>query len=443
MAYAFNPFAGTLDDIGSGGGLTSPVGVADGGTGQTTESAAFQALGLSVLTTTGDLLRRTSVNTLARLAIGASTRLLGVSGSNPSWVAQTYIDHGSISGLGDDDHTNYLYLGGRSGGQLLGTGHAPDSFADTDVAFEGRVGIGSGAWIGGNPFLLNVSGTFTADNATDGAGIFVNFADSGGGAASGNRSGLNVTLSAGAGWSTGTSMNEVTGLTFVNNVATSIAVPFNQFLGIRITSQPNLYTGSYALYNYGAYLTQGIGTSGVTMYYMAGYVADLSVGPGASLLQSAFLAKDTQSPSGTVTDVIAFDVENTFGGHSGVTNWYGLRIPAISGPGTIWGVYVSGTMDNAIAGKLSLGSTTAPTQALSFPAGGNILTDTSTGTKIGTATSQLFSLWNATPIAQPTTAIAAATLVTNTSLIANDSATFDGYTLGQVVKALRNFGILA
>lgn len=73
----------------------------------------------------------------------------------------------------------------------------------------------------------------------------------------------------------------------------------------------------------------------------------------------------------------------------------------------------------------------------------NITTDTTTGTKIGTATAQKLSLWNAAPIVQPTTAGAAATFVTNTSLIANDSATFDGYTLGQVVKALRNFGLLA
>ena len=42
-----------------------------------------------------------------------------------------------------------------------------------------------------------------------------------------------------------------------------------------------------------------------------------------------------------------------------------------------------------------------------------------------------------------TTAVAAATFVSNTSLIANDTATFDGYTIGQVVKALRNLGILA
>ena len=75
--------------------------------------------------------------------------------------------------------------------------------------------------------------------------------------------------------------------------------------------------------------------------------------------------------------------------------------------------------------------------------GNNFILSGTTGTKIGTATSQKIGIWNATPIVQPTTAIAAATFVANTSLIANDTATFDGYTLGQVVKALRNLGILA
>jgi len=73
----------------------------------------------------------------------------------------------------------------------------------------------------------------------------------------------------------------------------------------------------------------------------------------------------------------------------------------------------------------------------------NIITDTTTGTKIGTGTTQKLGLWNATPIVQPTTAIAAATFVANTSNIVNDSATFDGYTIGQIVKALRNIGALA
>lgn len=73
----------------------------------------------------------------------------------------------------------------------------------------------------------------------------------------------------------------------------------------------------------------------------------------------------------------------------------------------------------------------------------NLIVNTTTGTKIGTSTSQKLSLWNAVPIVQPTTAIAASTFVANTSLIANDTATWDGYTIGQIVKALRNIGILA
>ena len=44
---------------------------------------------------------------------------------------------------------------------------------------------------------------------------------------------------------------------------------------------------------------------------------------------------------------------------------------------------------------------------------------------------------------QQTSSISPSTFVTNTSLIANDTATFDGYTIGQIVKALRNLGILA
>jgi hypothetical protein len=73
----------------------------------------------------------------------------------------------------------------------------------------------------------------------------------------------------------------------------------------------------------------------------------------------------------------------------------------------------------------------------------SIQAGTTTGLKIGTATSQKLGFWGATPIVQPTTAGAAATFVSNTSLIFNDTATFDGYTIGQVVKALRNAGILA
>ena len=64
------------------------------------------------------------------------------------------------------------------------------------------------------------------------------------------------------------------------------------------------------------------------------------------------------------------------------------------------------------------------------------------GTKIGTATTQKLSFWNATPIVQPTTSIASATLASLGGTALTDTDTFDGYTLKQIVKALRNAGLL-
>jgi len=74
--------------------------------------------------------------------------------------------------------------------------------------------------------------------------------------------------------------------------------------------------------------------------------------------------------------------------------------------------------------------------------GRDFVLDTTTGSKVGTSTSQKLAFWGATPIIRPATGGAAATFVANTSGIANDTATFDGYTIGQVVKALRNTGLL-
>jgi hypothetical protein len=73
----------------------------------------------------------------------------------------------------------------------------------------------------------------------------------------------------------------------------------------------------------------------------------------------------------------------------------------------------------------------------------NIVLGSTTGNKIGTATTQKLALWNKTPIVQPTTAITAAAFVANSSGIANDTATYGGYTQGQMAAAMIAFGLLA
>lgn len=101
-------------------------------------------------------------------------------------------------------------------------------------------------------------------------------------------------------------------------------------------------------------------------------------------------------------------------------------------------VFQTQTGGAAAAQRLRIGAT-----AITISDAVNLVLNTTTGTKIGTATTQKLAFYNSTPIVQVTTGVTAATFAANTSAIANDTATFDGYTIGQVVKALRNLGLLA
>lgn len=63
-------------------------------------------------------------------------------------IIQSSIDHGSISGLSDDDHAQYALLAGRSGGQSLtgGTLAANDlSLSSTANATKGKINLGANA----------------------------------------------------------------------------------------------------------------------------------------------------------------------------------------------------------------------------------------------------------------------------------------------------------
>lgn len=99
----------------------------------------------------------------------------------------------------------------------------------------------------------------------------------------------------------------------------------------------------------------------------------------------------------------------------------------------------SGSTQNAYVTAFTISSAKELIVADTF----DLVFSTATGTKIGTSSSQKISFWNAAPIAQPTTGVAAATVAaTGTGDVVAASTTFDGYTIPQVVKALRNAGLL-
>lgn len=68
---------------GTAANITGTVAIANGGSGQITASAAFNAL--SPLTTKGDILYASAANTAARLAIGSTGNVLTISGGVPVW----------------------------------------------------------------------------------------------------------------------------------------------------------------------------------------------------------------------------------------------------------------------------------------------------------------------------------------------------------------------
>ena len=71
--------------VATSSGALGTVAIANGGTGQTTASAAFNAL--SPVTSTGDLIIGNGTNSATRLAIGANTYLLTSNGTTASWAA--------------------------------------------------------------------------------------------------------------------------------------------------------------------------------------------------------------------------------------------------------------------------------------------------------------------------------------------------------------------
>jgi parallel beta-helix repeat protein len=94
-------------------------------------------------------------------------------------------------------------------------------------------------------------------------------------------------------------------------------------------------------------------------------------------------------------------------------------------------------------GAVSIGGTVTMTDAK------NIVLGSTTGTKIGTATTQKLGFYNATPVIQPSTTGTTSGFTAGAGSAVDSAATFTGntgsiaYTIGDIVKALKTLGLLA
>jgi len=113
-----------------------------GGTGPHDLLSATHTDTLASAVSRGSLIAGDATPDWAELVVGGANTILGSDGTDAAWRAQSFIDHGSIGGLADDDHVQYVLrsilttngdLFVRLAGVIdrLGIGASPDGYVLT------------------------------------------------------------------------------------------------------------------------------------------------------------------------------------------------------------------------------------------------------------------------------------------------------------------------
>jgi hypothetical protein len=170
-------------------GVTGTLPIGNGGTGQTTASAAFNAL--SPITTTGDLIIGTGVNTASRIGIGTNGQVLTSNGTTASWATPspgTTFSAGTTGFTPSTPTSGTVTLAGTLVAANGGTGFASYTvgdilYASTTTALSKLAGVATGnalisGGVGAAPsygkidLTTTVSGILPGANGGTGNGFF-------------------------------------------------------------------------------------------------------------------------------------------------------------------------------------------------------------------------------------------------------------------------------
>lgn len=448
MSLVFNPFTGNLDFVGTGGG----GGMIYPGAGVANSTGSSWDVSYSV-SGSGTQLALTNSPTFVtpNLGIPSSLTLTNATGLPVGGISATGTPSASTYLRGDGSWAtpagSMVYPGAgiaNSTGSAWGTSFSTSGTGTVVALTATPIFTGAQTW---NVGTLNATG-LTATQTWTGGGTYTAFS-------------LNVTdtssaaasnlIDVGTGGGTYVAAFQVTKAGAVRARAGTSAAPsfsftdqtntgfYRQGFGaIGVVSNATIVgifstTVGYDSQNYPISLSNGgllrFGTGGVVDTYVTrgGLANTLQLGNNdVSATNADAQTLRVQSTTLAATTAPDFFIQ----GSRGTT----------SGGSIVFQTAATNTQGNAL--KLNPNKTvnfygTLDTSAV------NLATDTTTGTKIGTATAQKLGFWNATPIVQPTTGGAAATVAaTGTGDVVAASTTFDGYTIPQIVKALRNAGLL-
>jgi hypothetical protein len=423
MAVTFNPFTGNLDfiDTTAAAGSDTEIQFNDGGvlagddglvfnktTNKVTTKGDIELNDGGASTTTLQVVTPTQNNTISfPNATGTVALVAGSSGQ------AIYNDAGAYSGLSTvtTDGTDVTLTGrfiGSLNGALSATG-----IAGVPAALTGTwIATGGTATTTKPQFLIEPAGTISTAWSTAGTGLGIN-ATSGftGRLLDAQVNGTSNFSVSGAGATTGASFIP-TGSTVPTNglylpAANSVAISTNGSERLRIDSTGRLGLGTS---NPGAKLgiSESAAGSIVTQIQLANGSTALGT-HGTAIQFRGFYNTALISSDGVPT--------STTGGN--------LRLQTYVSDGVLnTGIIITR------AGNVGIG-TTSPSSLLHLADAGNITVGTTTGTKIGTATTQKLGFYNATPVVQPT---AVANSVDTTDIVAQFNA---------LLSRMRDLGLIA